>query len=243
MWHTTLSNTFLDILFPPQCVVCKKKLENNAHYKSICNQCLGLIDIHYGFFCPRCARRLPTPRLVCHQELHYVLGAVGSYHSTPLRELIHALKYNSVKIASEPLTYLLDLYLKNVFSESLRPLLEQAFLIPMPLHKKKERKRGYNQATLIAQKLLSIPEWSTLSLKPLLVKIKHTSSQTECKNYKERARNVAGSFIITHQEEIKGKTIIILDDVFTSGATMHEAALTLRNAGAKNIIALVLAKA
>ena len=105
----------------------------------------------------------------------------------------------------------------------------------------KERKRGFNQAKLIAEKasvFLNIPIFNNI-----LVKIRDTKTQTEMENYREREKNVTGCFAVSNPKLITDKKLILVDDVFTSGATTNEAVRTLRAAGAVKIIALVIAKA
>lgn len=113
-------------------------------------------------------------------------------------------------------------------------------LVPIPLHRSREQRRGFNQSFLLAEELgrrLDLPVVSALR------RIKATEQQIEMKSYADRRRNVADAFKIINADAIKEKTAILIDDVSTSGATLFEAAKVLRNGGARTVWAIVIAKA
>ena len=113
-------------------------------------------------------------------------------------------------------------------------------IIPIPLHKDRERQRGFNQAELIGKiigEILNLP-----AEKNILARHKKTESQAKMKNWEKRSENLADAFSLRSSEAIKNKNIILVDDVHTSGATISEAAKILKANGAKKIIALVIAK-
>ena len=112
-------------------------------------------------------------------------------------------------------------------------------LIPIPLHKRKLRERGFNPAKEIAREIsenLKIPV-----LNNVLAKIKQTPAQAELKK-EEREKNVLGVFSCLNKELITAKKILLVDDIFTTGATMEESALTLKKAGAKEVWGIVIAR-
>jgi len=113
-------------------------------------------------------------------------------------------------------------------------------IIPIPLHPSRERGRGFNQSEAIAEEISK-----TLGVKLMtgnLIRIKNTKPQPEIKGLEKRQENIAGCFAVKNPELIKGKKIIPIDDVFTSGSTMNEAVKILRKAGAARVIGLVIAK-
>ena len=113
-------------------------------------------------------------------------------------------------------------------------------LVPIPLHRSREQRRGFNQSSLLAEELarrLDLPVVSALS------RIKATEQQIDMKSYPDRRRNVADAFKIIDAGAVKEKTAVLIDDVSTSGATLFEAAKVLRNGGAKTVWAIVIAKA
>jgi ComF family protein len=128
------------------------------------------------------------------------------------------------------------------FKEYLTPLLnpEKTFLVPTPLHSQRLRERGFNQSELLALKIAERLNFKW-KVKNVLQRIKNNKSQTECKNKKERAENVQGIFAVS--ENIKDCDLVVIDDVYTSGATLQEIIKTLKTAGAGRIIALVFAEA
>lgn len=113
-------------------------------------------------------------------------------------------------------------------------------VIPIPLHKSRERQRGFNQAKLMAE---YVADYFNLPLVEDLERIKKTESQAKMKNKEERLKNISGCFKITNPNSIKEKNVVLIDDVFTTGDTINEAIKILKENGAKKIIALVAAKA
>jgi len=229
----------LDIIFPPQCLICKKKLEDHV-LKVVCKNCFQKIGINNGFFCPKCKKRLYEPKNNCHPETKFILAAATFFENEIIRELIYALKYKNLKSAVEPIFEILKIYLEKICAAEIFES-NNFLIIPVPLHKKRERARGFNQTQLLAQKL-SLFLNNVQIEKNALIKTKNTKSQTELNNYEEREKNIAGSFAANEPQKIKGRNIILLDDVFTSGATMKEAVRILKEVGAKKIIGLVIVK-
>ncbi|MDP2705720.1 MAG: phosphoribosyltransferase family protein [bacterium] len=174
--------------------------------------------------------------------------AATPFSNKATRETIHLLKYGKIENAAEDLSILMDKYLEKIQKELAEWLTEEIILIPIPLHRQKEKERGFNQSWLLTQAVTEIlsarnPDKFFSPEQKILERTKNTSSQTQCKDYGQREKNIEGSFHIKDPEKIKNKTIIIVDDVFTSGATMREAVKTIKQAGAKKIMALVIAKA
>jgi ComF family protein len=142
-----------------------------------------------------------------------------------LREIIHHLKYADRVSLANPLGDILRECLeREPFSGDL--------IIPVPLHRSRERKRGFNQAELIAARLRRPVD------KRLLRRRKNTGSQTGL-GRSERRRNLAGAFEV--RGELKG-TVIVVDDVYTTGSTMNEIARTLKRAGAERVEVLTVAR-
>lgn len=115
-----------------------------------------------------------------------------------------------------------------------------SIVVPIPLHMHKERKRGFNQSALIAK---SFAHAMQLPYDELLVKLIDNDPQARAKGHTTRLERMRGAFAIPRPGATRNKTIILIDDVSTSGATLSEAAQTLKAAGAKHILALVVAKA
>lgn len=227
-----------DILFPPICLNCQKHLSDSGGENNlICEQCLSLIKINNTLFCPVCRARLAENKKICHKNALYLLGAAGNYDDPTLQNLIHYFKYKYFRNIAPILGEILTKYLN-----SLNPQFSilNSIIIPIPLHPHRERERGFNQAKLISQ---FIANRFNLPLINDLKRIKNNKPQVKIKGLEKRTENISGCFKIENPKLIKGKNIILVDDVFTSGATMNEAVKVLKSAGAKKIIALVLARA
>jgi len=175
--------------------------------------------------CSRCLRGR------WHFEVH---RSCGLYEGA-LKEAIHRFKY------------LHEFPLLRVFGDLLYPTLQTLsrdypvdLIVPVPLHIQRLRERGFNQALLLARELskrtgIPYPERA-------LKKIKNTPFQTTLKG-KERRKNVKGAFHVDKNEEIEGKSILLVDDVYTTGATVNECARTLLDGGAKSVAVLTVARA
>jgi len=212
----------LDIFFPPICLNCKKYLEEKEKPDLICGNCFQSIKIYKNLFRP---------------SSQLILAAATSYGNSATKELIHCLKYKGFLKAQKPLGEILIKYLSNL---DLR--LENCIVVPVSLYPSRKRKRGFNQAEILADiisRYFNIPVRTDV-----LKRIKDTKSQIETKSRKERAENLKGSFEISAggKEIMKNKNIILVDDVYTSGATMNAAIKTIRRYNKNRIIGIVVAK-
>lgn len=196
---------------PPSCFICKKltPVRNAVPAGRTCKPCREKTRI-YGFISP------------------------FSYDTAAIKTLIHDLKYRHVRGNAEILT---ELLYRAVAYHGV--VLSGDFIItPIPLHKARERTRGFNQSYLIARAFgekIGVPVRDDI-----LQKIKKTKPQMELAR-EERLTNMTGVFAASDTAAIKDKTIILLDDVKTTGATLNEAAGVLRSAGAKRVWALTVA--
>lgn len=243
-----LLNFFLDLIFPPLCFACRKTLAKNR--RDICLACVEAVSVHSHPFCSVCQARIPpgASRPPCHPRA-FLLYAAGDYRNPTIRALIHTLKYDKIESAIDPIkTLIIAPYLKNISAGY--QLSAAHLLVPIPLHKSKRKKRGFNQAHLIALALQAEIRSATGTEAPvleLLKREKKTKPQAELKDHKERRENVSGCFKTNPISPIGligpiGQ-IILVDDVTTSGATLAEAAAVLHRAGRTQTAAFVLAKA
>lgn len=182
-------------------------------------------------------RHPPGRGPACHPAFPHLLGAAGNYENPALGALIRALKFRGVKSAAEPLADILATYMLP-FAAGFKNYL----VVPIPLSRKRLCLRGFNQSEFLAKRFA---ERFALPLETgHLVRVKHAKPQSETKSAAERRKNIRGCFAVTAGTEIfRGKNIILVDDVSTSGATFLEAAQALRSAGAANLCALAAAKA
>ncbi len=231
-----IKQLIIDCLFPNICGFCEKNLEKNDYNFGLCQICFKKIEIFDFFSCGKCDARLPDNKKICHQELKYILGSASTFKNEIIQKLIKGLKYQRAQHFGLTIAEII-----NIFINKTKFDFKNYIIIPIPIHKSKEKIRGFNQTELIGEHLSKLT--GLKMTKNCLIKSKNTKSQTETENHEERARNIKDSFLVKNNETIKNQNIILLDDVSTSGATLTEASVILKNAGVKNIIAIVLAKA
>lgn len=208
---------FLDILFPSFCVACGEEGD------FLCGDCVAKVVI----------KRVPTkipgaPKI----KISYI--ATG-YRDQPTTELITRLKYKGAKEIGGILAWFIVSHLNLAQFERDK----EYVIVPVPLHKKRLAKRGFNQSELIAKKVsesLNIPMKNNA-----LKRIKDTTPQTEVAQREKRRDNVKNAFACARPETVKNKNIILVDDVTTTGATLNECAHALKQAGARSVIAFVAA--
>ncbi|MBI2052928.1 MAG: ComF family protein [Candidatus Ryanbacteria bacterium] len=213
-----------DFLFPPACFGCKKR------GTPICDECLGplLAPPARCFFC----LEAKTDKNICKRCLaHYGLDGIFwtlAYHDPLVKKLIASFKYGRKKYLAGRLG---ELLLRGLKKEQLDPLL----VIPIPLHEKKEKVRGFNQAELLAR------EAGFDLQKFILKRVRDTPSQARILRRSERTEKIRGAFHVQDGKKVTGKNILLIDDVATTGSTLSEAARTLKKAGAGKVYGLVLA--
>ncbi len=207
--------TILNIIYPQKCLGCGFKNE---------------------ILCDRCVQRIDHPTL---PEANGIFVA-ADYNDSFAKKTIWLLKYGKTKTGAKPLTRLL--YARIVQRPSFAAALKKGswIIIPIPLSKKRLRERGFNQSEIIARNLSD--RMSVRMLPNVLYKKVHTETQVSIKDRKKRLANLKDTFAVKNAEMIQGKNIILVDDVTTTGATIREAGKTLRMAGAKKVIAMVVAR-
>ncbi|HTI13313.1 MAG TPA: ComF family protein [Dictyobacter sp.] len=223
---------FLDILFPPSCAYCHK-----GGYL-LCPTCLSRVRVPSAPLCPRCHtpwHAHQTQRCYHQQPMNMSGICAAGYYQDPLRTCIYKLKYEGYTRLAQPLSHLLTRTYQMA-------RLQADVIIPVPLHHQREQKRGYNQAHLLATfcaEQLQIPLNSSL-----LIRTRETAAQAHLNLY-ERKHNVAHAFQChPHQSmsTIRDRSVLIIDDVCTTGATLEACSLALLMAGAREVWGLVLAR-
>ncbi|MBZ9572840.1 ComF family protein [Patescibacteria group bacterium] len=233
-----LKNSSVHILFPQSCLNCKK--EGSV----ICEDCLSSIEISEFKYCPFCK----TPKRVfekgtCSSHRKMRLSGIfsaTSYKNPLVKRLISKFKYEpflknlGLPLASLIIAHFLLSENKTIFKDK-----ENSVFVPIPLSRFRQRWRGFNQASLIARELSKFFKIPLLNNN--LIKVKKTQLQVELKR-EEREKNIKGAFKVQRLKEIQGKRIFLIDDVFTTGATMEECARVLKKAGAKEVWGIVIAR-
>ena len=224
-----LGEIALDILFPRYCVGCKKE------GSFICDSCLRAQPLIAPPVCPLCGRPQASSML-CSDCIRWKADIDGI--RSPFRfegviqQAVYQLKYRNLRSIAPMLAgFLYDFMEKNP--------IQGEVLVPVPLHKSRIRERGYNQSTLLAKglaKLCGLPV-----IHNSLVKHEKSLPQARTTSVEERKKNVSDVFSV-RDEYLKGKAIILVDDVSTSGATLDACAGVLKEAGAVSVWGLTLAR-
>ncbi|MBI4051554.1 MAG: ComF family protein [Elusimicrobia bacterium] len=237
MSQNKLSSYLLHFLFPKTCVHCRRDLviqEENP----LCPDCLRQLEpLTADLTCQRCGIPLPSGGAHCHlcRNNKFQCQVIRSafLFNPPLQSLIHELKYQERKSLVQPM----GIWLREAFKKY--PEIHGAqVLVPVPLYPERERRRGFNQSQLLAEELVKS---SRAFVIPLLKRIRATSPQVDLPK-SQRLENVKEAFQAAETEKIRGKEILLVDDVCTTGATLEECAKTLKKAGAKKVCAFTLAR-
>jgi competence protein ComFC len=175
------------------------------------------------------------------------LFSVVSYfrYSDPvIKGLILRLKTKGCRITTEKMvSALFDDLLEEISEKTIYEGFDSPVVIPVPLSRARLADRGFNQSVIIAEELVKLHERNKLILmSDNLVKTKNTRTQVSLKNKADRQNNLRGCFKVKYPEKIKGRNIILVDDVMTTGATLTENYKTLKDAGANNVFAVTLAR-
>lgn len=212
-------------IFSKRCIFCDEYYEKNdcAHYSRflcICRECGQLLynqDVHHIIDTPP-----PLSRVI-----------PITYYTETMRHAIKQFKFSGNSGYKELFSAIAEKQLNKIWD-----LFQYDAIVTLPLSDRRLNERGYNQSSFLAEtaeKFFGISRHDEY-----LTRILHTMRQSGLSHY-ERIINIQGSY--TASDAVKGKNILLVDDIYTSGSTMHEAALTLKNAGANTIMAIVFAAA
>lgn len=169
--------------------------------------------------------------------------ALYDYKHPVVKEFVWELKYKGNPLVAEKFGEVVyDVLLSELEERSLFEKFERPILMPMPVSDKRRLERGWNQAELICEGVKKLDKTKIFKYRPRqLVKHFHTESQTKAASKKERLENLRGSMKLLSPHVVYGECVILIDDVYTTGATFGEARRALREAGAKKIICLAIA--
>src|SRR3954451_3025244 len=229
----------VSLLYPATCTVCGKNVRAGAY---LCDDCEAKIIHIVPPFCEKCSEPFEgsiNTAFSCANCAHrtiYFDTAVAAYRGRGIvRDVIHQFKYNR------------QIHLRHLVARWLRAALDDERLraykfdvvVPVPLHPARQRERGFNQATVLAELLsaqISIP------CRPLLKRIRYTTTQTAL-DRSERMENLHNAFRLRKNTDVRGLQVLLIDDVLTTGSTLSECARVLKRAGAKSVHAATAARA
>ena len=231
-----IADSLLAVLIAPTCAACGVPLEHPTR-GAVCARCWNGIVRFTPPLCRQCGDPLPTWRVasvaaaLCarcgrHEPVVSTARAVGSYEG-PLRAVLHALKYGKRQSLARPLALLMA----TACAEILAGI---DLAVPGPLHRRRRRARGFNQAEELARHL-GVPWTSALR------RTRATDSQTDLPAA-QRYANVRNAFALRRRQRVDGFTLLLVDDVSTTGATLEACARVLRLAGAREVRALTAAR-
>src|SRR6188472_4062689 len=229
----------VSLLYPATCTICGKNVQAGEY---LCNACEAKIVRIVPPFCERCSEPFEgdintafTCANCAHRTIHFN-APVAAYRGRGIvRDVIHEFKYNR------------QIHLRHLVARWLRAALDDERLrsqqfhvvLPVPLHPARQRERGFNQATLLAE-LLSAH--AAITCRPLLKRIRYTTTQIAL-DRSERMENLHNAFRLRKNTDVRGLRVLLIDDVLTTGSTLSECARVLKRAGAKSVYAATAARA
>jgi ComF family protein len=235
-----LGGAALDVIFPPVCLACRKATQGHG---ALCPACWSRINFIERPFCERLGTPFPydfgveglySPEAIANPPAYARARAVVRFEDGPARMLVHRLKYSDRIELARPL----GLWMARAGQEILA---DADLLVPVPLHRRRLIWRRFNQANALA---LSVGRACGKKVDPfVLVRVKPTTPQVGLSRA-PRAENVQGAFAVPEEARlwIEGRTIVLIDDVTTTGATLNAAARALLRAGARRVDVLVFAR-
>jgi ComF family protein len=224
-----IPKSIIDFLFPSRCLGCGRWGD------FICESCFINLPRIVPPVCNKCGKPESTGGLcpACWNS-HLVIDGIRSvfHFEGTVRKAIHHLKYYNLKAISKDLALVLYDYISH--NE-----LNSDIIIPVPLHRKRLRKRGYNQSFLVAKELGMLTSISVIT--DSLIRIKEGVPQAKTKGIEQRKENVHDAFVC-RETHVKNKKVLLIDDVCTSGATLESCAIALKDVGATSIWGLTIAR-
>jgi ComF family protein len=244
-------------VYPTDCRACGGPLLRVSS-SPICDRCIDGVQEQSMTLCGRCGEALdmegvrfagqfPVEGLLCSlcrmAPPEFERAVAYAVYEDELREMVHLLKYERMRAVAKPLGRLLARAIEMLESEAGRDLL----VVAVPLFPSKERERGYNQAVLLADVALaelkkSRPEWRLLAAHDVIHRVKDTRSQFEL-TPKGRRRNLQGAFAVADGSRLIGREVLLVDDIYTTGATARACSRVLRQAGASKVWVATVSRA
>ncbi len=236
-----LVRILLNLLYPLRCPTCRRLLPAEGE-PGLCGDCRDRIRFLQPPFCPQCGKTFAPAATatgaVCpdcwKDRPHFSCCLSACRYEGLIRECIHLFKYRGKTALAKPLAELIASCAREHLA-----LTGREFVVPVPLHPARQREREFNQAELLALHLAR--DFGLRFAGDNLIRRRNTVAQSTI-GPRERHANVEGAFRLRRPEVFRGAVVILVDDVFTTGATVSECARLLREAGATMVIVLTLAR-
>lgn len=223
----TVSDSLLDFFFPQKCLYCGKI------GAVICPSCVSSLPFPKTQICPICYNPSLSGKTHDFCQKRYNLNGLTFcfYYDGKIKEAIKKIKYRYLFSLADKL---IEVGIKKIAQQ----MFTDFIIIPVPLHQRRMKTRGFNQAEVIGKSLMKY--WSLTMVKDVLQRVKETSSQVKLSQI-ERRNNVKNAFMVKSKDAVKDKSVLLVDDIFTSGATLNECAKVLKKAGVKEVWGFTLA--
>ncbi len=229
----------LNFILPPRCISCGRVVSTQ---NGLCAECFSKIDFISSPYCQHCGRPLGIgtaekgmlcPQCLKRQKQVFRMTRSAFKYNDNSKHLILAFKFYDKTENASVLAKMMFRAGHDIFAAGVD------VIIPVPLHYTRLLKRKYNQSALLANELKKLSKIPVCTGE--LIKYRYTRPQVEFSG-KERVKNVKAAFKVRHPERIKGKRIVLVDDVMTTGSTLKECALVLKQAGAETVDTLTVAR-
>jgi competence protein ComFC len=237
--NSELFQAAVSLLYPATCTICGRHVRVGQY---LCDGCEAKIVRIVPPFCERCSEPFPASintAFTCANCAHrtiYFDAAVAAYRGRGIvRDVIHEFKYNR----QMHLRHLVARWLRAALDDERLRDREFDVIVPVPLHAARQRERGFNQASLLAE-LLSAH--TSIPCRRLLKRICYTTTQTAL-DRSERMENLHNAFRLRKNADVRGLRVLLIDDVLTTGSTLSECARVLKRAGAISVHAATAARA
>lgn len=216
-----------------KCLFCGKELEEDSKYCT-CKKCLNSLPFLRGRVCTKCGEPLTGRGAFCARckggkDRGFDIARAEFLYAGAIADAIKELKYFGKKYYAEYLSnFLLDVYQRNDMNCDV--------VIPAPISQKSLRARGFNQVELLCESFENVGMSVNTTC---LAKVKETQNQVAL-NFKDRQTNLVDAFKVIDVDAVKGKNVLLVDDIFTTGATAKEISTVLRSAGANKVCVITL---
>lgn len=230
---------FLDFIYPRNiyCILCGKGIEKTEEY-SLCTSCRNKVRFIHAKVCKKCGKPLENLYLPeycpdCIEGNHdFTKGFSCVEYDDYMKQLVHRLKYGKERHLAYHMAEMMTTTLQG------QGLKEIDWIVPVPLHRRKQRQREFNQAEILATLIGKAMGWPVD--RKNLIRVKNTRSQNELSK-EERKINLQDAFQVVSEAVFMGKSILLVDDVYTTGSTIDACAQALIKAKPKEIFAISFA--
>lgn len=232
-----MKEKLMEFIFPPRCAVCGEVLALGERKGFLCHKCGENIPFIPKDICPHCGGETETAGFCdfCLKPFAFET-ACAAFPYEKVRQTIHLFKYEGGKQLGEGLGELMAGYLLQYHEEL---MVKTDVILSVPLHSKKEKRRGFNQTHILCQKISE--KTGLVFWKDGLRRKRDTVAQSTLSTPEERRQNLKGAFETA--ADVSGKRVLLVDDIFTTGSTCNECAKALYRAGAKEVHIVCLSAA